>query len=109
MFTTPTVDDALDSIRTLLDKVLDGARLSVNRIKAACTAKGLYNSGATIKRVLEEAHQAFEGGVHSALGELARVIRITKFDPSNLRQLTARLLGQFAIGMKQIADADARA
>ena len=106
MFAEPTQNDFLDCIRWHLNQAAERAKSAVQRVESEHTAKGRYQSGSTIIRVIEEARKEFDAGISAALSELSRTIRISKLDRSMLRQLAVQSLQQFSIVMKEVVQPD---
>jgi hypothetical protein len=98
MFTEPTTNDFLDLIRTLLAKEADEARRAVEQIERDMARTGQTGNG--IFRTFEVVRNHFDAGIVAALTRLKRVAQETKLDRSELRQLAAESLSQFAIEMK---------
>ena len=103
MFTDPTLELFREFIQSHLDQAAEHAVRAVDQIWAQHAARGLLNSGATVKRSLEAAQEAFEKGADAALGELRRAVERTRLDRDELRRITQNELGTFASRAKAAA------
>lgn len=91
----PTIAHCSEWISEHLNKSLTELGRAVSGIAARNNAKGAYRSGATVIQTFREAHEHFDKGVKTALGELKRAMRITDLDHGELRKVTEYLLQDF--------------
>ncbi len=92
----PTLDHFAQWIDDHLQRSLTEIGRSVTTVAAEHSAKGAYQSGATVVVTYQKAHDLFEKGVKTALGELKRTMRIADLNVNALRQKTEHLLREYA-------------
>lgn len=106
MFAEPTINDFLDNLRWHLAEAMTRAKGGIARIKAEHAGRGVLNSGMTYLRTFDTVREEFDAGIKTTLGELKRAVRITKLNPSDLRQVTVQCLNNFAIEAKSLIRAN---
>jgi hypothetical protein len=93
--TKPTMDTYADWISDHLQRSLTDIGRAVTEVAARHSAKGAYRGSATVVETFRVAHEHFEQGVKTALGELKRAVRITDLDKPDLRARTEALLRDY--------------
>jgi hypothetical protein len=100
MSAQPTINDYLDLIRVPLDEAIQRSRNAYENELRSAARTG--QSGNAIRRILDLCRQEFEKSVAGTLAALKRVRETTNLDNTELRQLTAQTLENFALGMKAL-------
>ena len=105
-FAEPTLEDFDAWLAWHLDKSVESARQKIGKVTSEHAARGISRSGITITRTFTVAHEEFDVGLDTALGELKRAIRITSLDKQRLREITTERLQSYAEAMKAATGAD---
>lgn len=92
----PTLEHFSQWIDDHLRRSLTEIGQAVTAVAGRHSAKGAYQSGATVVVTYQEAHALFEKGVKTALGELKRTMHIADLNENALRQKTEQLLREYA-------------
>ena len=106
VFAEPTINDFRDSLRWHLTRAMTRARTAIGRIKSEHAAHGALQSNRTYLGIFAAVRREFEAGTNTALGELKRVVRITRLDRTELRQAALQCLNDFAIEAKALIDSN---
>ena len=92
----PTLDHYAHWVNDHLQRSLTEIGQAVTAVASRHSAKGAYQSGATVVVTYQEAHALFEKGVKTALGQLKRAMRIADLNETQLRDKTEQLLRDYA-------------
>lgn len=82
------------------------ARTAIGQIKSEHAAHGALQSNRTYLGIFAAVRREFEAGTNTALGELKRVVIITRLDRTELRQAALQCLNDFAIEAKALINSN---
>lgn len=95
MYNQPTLDGFRDYVRSLLETALAAATKAVDVLWAKHAAKGLLNSGGTVKLTIDAVRDVVERTADNVLGQLVQAAQSSGLDPIELRKVVQEELEEF--------------
>lgn len=106
MFAEPTINDYINLLHQQAEVGRRRLAAAVSGIETESTKAGRYQSGTTIKRIVDAVEATLESVIAGMHQELIRGIETTKFDPSELRSIAAQRLDDFLLAAISVGKID---
>jgi hypothetical protein len=104
MYAEPTINDFLAMIGRPLEAAIKRAQGAVEQVARDAARTG--QTGYSVVQTFDVVRKEFDSGVQATLGRLRQVAKDTSLDRSELRQLAAQRLENFAIAAKSVTNPD---